>query len=129
MCKEITNCVGYIWWSDKAEPEIIQNKPVVLKSEEIPFIIEGQLFDDKSKISYSIKYVDGQYILKDYIVAEKDYESPNVVKEYRSYRMGEKILKFLEYWESQEDELCLGMKVLQPTKVVFVGFKEEENKL
>ena len=129
MCKEITNCVGYIWWSDKAEPEIIQNKPVVLKNEEIPFIIEGQLFDDKSKISYSIKYVDGQYILKDYIVAEKDYESPNVVKEYRSYRMGEKILKFLEYWESQEDELCLGMKVLQPTKVVFVGFKEEENKL
>jgi CRISPR type III-associated protein (TIGR04423 family) len=129
MCKEITNCVGYIWWSDKAEPEIIQNKPVVLKNEEIPFIIEGQLFDDKSKISYSIKYVDGQYILKDYIVAEKDYESPNVVKEYRSYRMGEKILKFLEYWESQEDELCLGMKVLQPTKVVFVGFKEEEKKL
>lgn len=129
MCKEITNCVGYIWWSDKAEAEIIQNKPVVLKNEEIPFIIEGQLFDDKSKISYSIKYVDGQYILKDYIVAEKDYESPNVVKEYRSYRMGEKILKFLEYWESQEDELCLGMKVLQPTKVVFVGFKEEEKKL
>lgn len=129
MCKEITNCVGYIWWSDKAEPEIIQNKPVVLKNEEIPFIIEGQLFDDKSKISYSIKYVDRQYILKDYIVAEKDYESPNVVKEYRSYRMGEKILKFLEYWESQEDELCLGMKVLQPTKVVFVGFKEEEKKL
>lgn len=129
MCKEITNCVGYIWWSDKAEPEIIQNKSVVLKNEEIPFIIEGQLFDDKSKISYSIKYVDGQYILKDYIVAEKDYESPNVVKEYRSYRMGEKILKFLEYWESQEDELCLGMKVLQPTKVVFVGFKEEEKKL
>ena len=129
MCKEITNCVGYIWWSDKAEPEIIQNKPVVLKNEEIPSIIEGQLFDDKSKISYIIKYVDGQYILKDYIVAEKDYESPNVVKEYRSYRMGEKILKFLEYWESQEDELCLGMKVLQPTKVVFVGFKEEEKKL
>ncbi len=129
MCKEITNCVGYIWWSNKAEPEIIKNKPVVLKNEEIPFIIEGQLFDDKSKTSYSIKYVDGQYILKDYIVAEKDYESPNVVKEYRSYRMGEKILKFLEYWESQEDELCLGMKVLQPTKVVFVGFKEEENKL
>lgn len=129
MCKEITNSVGYIWWSDKAEPEIIQNKSVVLKNEEIPFIIEGQLFDDKSKISYSIKYVDGQYILKDYIVAEKDYESPNVVKEYRSYRMGEKILKFLEYWESQEDELCLGMKVLQPTKVVFVGFKEEEKKL
>ena len=129
MCKEITNCVGYIWWSDKAEPEIIQNKSVVLKNEEIPFIIEGQLFDDKSKISYSIKYVDGQYILKDYIVAEKDYESPNVVKEYRSYRMGENILKFLEYWESQEDELCLGMKVLQPTKVVFVGFKEEKKKL
>ena len=39
MCKEITNCVGYIWWSDKAEPEIIQNKSVVLKNEEIPFII------------------------------------------------------------------------------------------
>ena len=108
-----------------AKVEMVGINTIVMpdQDEEIPFIIEGQLFDDKSKTSYSIKYVDGQYILKDYIVAEKDYESPNVVKEYRSYRMGEKILKFLEYWEPQEDKFCLNMKVLQPTKVVFVGFK------
>lgn len=128
MCKEITNCVGYIWWSDKAEPEIIQNKPVLLKNEEIPFIIEGQLFDGET--SYSIKYVDGKYILKEYRVANEDFNKSNVVlRKYQSHRMEGKILQFLEYWEAANDGLCLGMKVLQPTKVVFVGFKEEEKKL
>ena len=129
MCKEITNSVGYIWWSNETKPEIKENKLVVLKNEEIPFVIEGQLFDGKT--SYSIKYVDGQYIVNSHDVTDKDYESPNVVKEYQSHRMGGKILRFLEYWELQEEEgdLCLDMKVLKPTKIVFVGFKEEKKKL
>jgi len=125
MCRTITNCVGYIWWSDKAEPEIVQNKSVVLKNEEIPFIIEGQLFDDKSKTSYSIKYVDGEYKLKPYVVADEDFNKSNVVlRKYQSHRMGGKILQFLEYWKAEKDELCLDMEVLKPTEVVFVGFKE-----
>lgn len=125
MCRTITNCVGYIWWSDKAEPEIIQNKQVILKNEEIPFIIEGQLFDDESKTSYSIKYVDGEYKLKPYVVADEDFNKSNVVlRKYQSHRMDGKILQFLEYWKAEKDELCLDMEVLKPTEVVFVGFKE-----
>ena len=124
MCRTITNCEGYIWKSDAEKPDIIKkNIPVNLINGEIPFVIEGQLFDGKT--SYSIKYVDGEYLLEENEVLEKDFTDSNVVlREYQSHRMGGRTLLFLEYWEAEKDELCLGMEVLKPAKVVFVGFKE-----
>lgn len=128
MCRQINNCEGYIWRSDAEIPVIITPDDVVeLKNEEIPFVIEGQLFDGKT--SYSIKYVDGNYLVKEYVVDSMDFNHMNNhIKHYQSHRMEGKILKFLEYWETRKDPLCLDMEVLQPTKVVFVGFEEKEDK-
>ena len=128
MCRKIENCEGYIWRSDAETPVIITSSDVVeLNNGEIPFVIEGQLFDGKT--SYSIKNVDGNYIVNEYTVNGTDYNHVNIDKKhYQSHRMEGRILEFLEYWEPQEDPLCLGMEVLKPTKVVFVGFKEEEEK-
>lgn len=128
MSIKINNCEGYIWKSDADRPIIINPQDCVeLENGEIPFVVEGQLFDGKT--SYSIKYVDGNYVIKEFTVEEGDEEHvDNVLKHYQSHRMEGKVLKFLEYWKPQEDSLCLDMKVLQPTKVVFVGFKEKEEK-
>ena len=65
---------GYIWYSDKSEPEVFQSQDFEFDTDEIvnPFIIEGQLYDAQKRVSYSIKFVDGEYICKTYENVSKD---------------------------------------------------------
>ena len=126
---KINKCDGYLWWSDQQEPKVFEGQSIdqCLDETQNPFVVEGLLYDKEEKKSYSIKYVDGQYLIKKYKVevgdlTNKDYES----KSFLSNRMGDHWLKFLRYWEEKEDENCMNMPVLTFTKNVFVGFKEKE---
>lgn len=119
---------GYIWYSDKSEPEVFQEKDFEFDTDKIdnPFIIEGQLYDDQKMISYSIKFVDGKYICKKYEVESTDFNKKDVeIKTFHSNRMDNLKLQFLQYWKEEDDELCEGIKVLQPKELVFVGFVKE----
>lgn len=119
---------GYIWYSDKSKPEIFQNQDFEFDADKIgnPFIIEGQLYDDQKKFSYSIKFVDGKYICKKYEVESTDFNKKDVeIKTFHANRMDNLKLQFLQYWKEEDDELCEGMKVLQPKELVFVGFVKE----
>lgn len=116
---------GYLWYSDQKAPEVYdsQNPLKELQLDDIsnPFVVEGQLFDADSKTSYSIKYVDGRYLIGKYDTAD------SVVCKTECYlgkRMGGKVLQFREYWEEVPDDCCCGMGVLKLDKVVFVGFKK-----
>ena len=125
----IKNCEGYLWWSDQQTPKVYQDDAldICLDETKNPFVVEGQLYDRECRQSYSIKYVDGQYLIIIYNVAERDFaNSDNEQKDFLSNRMGDRRLKFLRYWEEKEDENCIGMPVLTFTKNVFVGFKEKE---
>ncbi len=125
----IKNCEGYLWWSDQQNPQIYQDEAlnICLDETKNPFVVEGQLYDKECRQSYSIKYVDGQYLIIMYKVAEQDLTNPdNEQKHFLSNRMDGRWLKFLRYWEEKEDENCMGMPVLTFTKNVFVGFKEKE---
>ena len=126
---------GYLWMSDKENPTVYENESVTLPEEDTnPFVVEGQLYNEKEGLSYSIKYVDGQYIVQEYEVTETDMKSPNnQVKTYLSNRMGDKKLQFLRYWEEVLDEDNYkdsdnpnGLPVLTQTKNVFIGFKKKE---
>jgi CRISPR type III-associated protein (TIGR04423 family) len=128
----IKNCEGYLWWSDQQIPQVYQDEAldICLDETKNPFVVEGQLYDRECRQSYSIKYVDGQYLIIIYNVAERDFANPdNEQKDFLSNRMGDRRLKFLRYWEEKEDENCIGMPVLTFTKNVFVGFKEKEESL
>lgn len=128
----IKNCEGYLWWSDQQIPQVYQDEAldICLDETKNPFVVEGQLYDRECRQSYSIKYVDGQYLIIIYNVAERDFANPdNEQKVFLSNRMGDRRLKFLRYWEEKEDENCIGMPVLTFTKNVFVGFKEKEESL
>lgn len=119
---------GYIWYSDKSEPEVFQEKDFEFDTDKIdnPFIIEGQLYDDQKKISYSIKFVDGKYVCKKYEVESTDFNKKDVeIKTFHANRMDDLKLQFLQYWKEEDDELCEGMKVLQPAELVFIGFVKE----
>lgn len=126
---------GYLWMSDQENPTIYENDSVTLPTEGAnPFVVEGQLYNEKEGLSYSIKYVDGQYIVQKYEVTEADMKSQdNQIKTYLSNRMGDKKLQFLRYWEDVPDEDNFtdsnnpnGLPVLTQTKNVFIGFKKKE---
>ena len=126
---KINNCEGYLWWSDLQEPKIYNGEALDISLDETknPFVVEGQLYDKKENKSYSIKYVDGKYLINIYKVETSDFTNKdNELKNYLSNRMGGRWLKFLRYWEEKKDENCINMSVLTFTKNVFVGFKEKE---
>lgn len=117
---------GYIWKSDKSDPEVIDCEyECHLDERENPFIIEGQLYCAETGTSYSIKYVDGRYIAKKYNVSEDDFGKENVDKKtFCSNRMDGRRLQFLQYWEAVPNWCCEGMEVNQPAELVFVGFEK-----
>lgn len=124
---KISKCEGYLWWSDKQEPKIYDGDVLDITLDETnnPFVVEGQLYDKEENMSYSIKYVDGQYLINICKVENRDFmNKDNELKSFLSNRMGGRWLKFLRYWEEKEDENCMKMPVLTFTKNVFVGFKK-----
>ena len=126
---KINKCKGYLWWSDQPKPKVYQDESIdiCLYEAKNPFVVEGQLYDEENKESYSIKYVDGKYHINKYKVNESDLiNQDNEVKSYLSNRMDDRWLKFLRYWEEKEDENCMGMPVLTLTKNVFIGFDEKK---
>ena len=129
---------GYLWFSNSEAPIVYDNATIKLpKDGDNPFVVEGQLYNKAKGLSYSIKYVDGQYIVQEYSVTEADLKNPdNQVKTYESNRMGDKRLQFLRYWEEVLDKNNYkdtanpeGLPVLTQTKNVFIGFKEKEDSL
>lgn len=126
---------GYLWMSDQENPTVYENDSVTLPEDGAnPFVVEGQLFNEKEGLSYSIKFVDGHYIVLEHKVTEEDMKNPdNQVKIYLSNRMGDKRLQFLRFWEEIPDEdnytdsnSPQGLPVLTQTKNVFIGFKKKE---
>ena len=124
---KIENCEGYIWKSDQQKPEAIEGKPFNKTFDETqnPFIVEGLLYDKDELMSYSIKFIDGKYLIIKNKVEKDDFTcSDNEEKCYLSNRLGNRWLRFLRYWEVDPDPLCEDMDVLKLTKNVFVGFKK-----
>lgn len=119
---------GYLWYSDAAEPKVYDQEEfeLVIKEDENPFIVEGQLYDTDRMKSISIKFVDGKYIFQTHDVDSLDFNKADVdIKHFMSNRMNGRKLRFLNYWNEMEDALCDNMKVLVPSKRVFAGFVNE----
>lgn len=126
---QINKCEGYLWWSDQQKPKVYQDEliDICLDETENPFVVEGLLYDEENKESYSVKYVDGLYLINKYKVDESDFINiDNEEKSYLSNRMDDHWLKFIRYWEEKKDANCMGMSVLTLTKNVFIGFDERK---
>lgn len=125
---------GYVWMSDKDHPEkVLHNEEYCLEraDDANPFVIEAQLYSSEDKVSVSVKYVDGKYIVKEYEnVSPKSVSDTITLKEYDANSKIGGVLQFLQYWDEKDDDevnpLRCGMKELRPGKLVFVGFKKKE---
>lgn len=128
---ESGNYIGYYWKSDANAPQLLPGVPFdeILDEAANPFIIEAQLFNPETHVSYSIKYVDGRYLIhrwdltQDFLTQDFEFDD----KEYQAHpRLGSQVMMFRQYWKAVVDPQCLDMKVLQPHALVFVGFKEQK---
>lgn len=125
---------GYVWMSDENHPEkVLHNEEYSLEiADEVnPFVIEAQLYAPKDKVSVSVKYVDGKYLVKEYENVSPESVSDTItLKEYVANPKIGGELQFLQYWDEKDDDkenpLRCGMKELRPGKLVFVGFKKKE---
>lgn len=125
---------GYTWKSDSPVPTIYNRKPtedniledIILNDEDNPFIIEAQMYDIDNNTSYNVKYVDGKYTAIKYSEIDADGNDTFSLVSYLGNRMDGHNLLFRRYWIEEDDEICEGMKVLQPSSLVFVGFKERK---
>ncbi len=129
------NYEGYLWWSDKENPDVYQNQSIITQEEKPiwptmstnPFIVEGNLWDRINKISYLIRFIDGTYLVYKFDLLNIDYKEI-IEFSYLPYRMPDSIIKlyFKEVWTSKKDPLCNGFDVLQPVFIAFTGFKYKE---
>lgn len=119
---------GYIWMSDETAPKLLKGETLNLNlnPQSNPFVIEAQLLCVDKGISYSIRYVDGQYIVNQWDISEPaDYEE----KVFVPARMPDVVLlKFRQYWTEVSVEDNYDWTTLKPGKLVFVGFELKKEK-
>ena len=113
---------GYYWFSNSEQPVIVDGPfgGLNLLDYNNPFVIEGQLYDKSTQLSYSIKYVDGQYFVRNTEVTE---QMINDAKSYISKWDDNMHLLFTTTWLKKQDPLCCNMEVFVPANLIYVGFK------
>ena len=120
---------GYLWWSNAQEPMVFQNEalPDWPGETDNPFIIEGNIVSKENMLSYSIRFVDGEYQVNRYDLKDlKDKEFISKVYLPIRFSPGIKKLCFKEFWKPVPDEFCENMQVLKPAETVFIGFNCKE---
>ena len=131
---------GYIWRSDSSIPEIILNSEFdfdSIKDDDNPFIVEGELYNEARQLSVSVRYIDGEHILREFSPDALDDYSQKTEIVYTPERAfdakGIKGLDFWQIWRAEENPYCednekKAMKVLRPAELIFRGFiiKESE---
>jgi len=120
---------GYIWMSDREQPEVLHNKTFDFSTITLnPFIIEALLYNATDNISIHIQHT-GQYQIYEYNLKQFPHEQL-VPKEYLPHRLGENVKKviFKQLWIPETDDNCEGMEVLTLKAVVFCGFIKKEKK-
>lgn len=121
---------GYIWRSNSDRPEVLTGDKdyggFTPDAAANPFIIEGNLWDvdDANPTSISIRYVDGKYYIHRTTLTSEERKN---YKTYVAHRIdGYKYLRCVQLWEPRPDPMCEGMEVLEPSKLVFIGFTNSE---
>ena len=115
---------GYIWKSDKSEPEVLLNELYDFDTVSTnPFIIEALLFCKEKNTAIHIQHT-GNYQIAEYdLNALKEEGAVLENKAYLPHRLtGVSKVNFQQVWLAEEDPLCEGMPVLKLKAIVFCGF-------
>ncbi|MEA3448149.1 MAG: TIGR04423 family type III CRISPR-associated protein [Bacteroidota bacterium] len=116
------NYEGYIWYSDKDKPEIVNGS--LPKEPEKVFPVEGMLYDKEEKISLMIRHTDELHIDEfDLKRLENDAECKE--ESYYAHRLGDvSKLKLKQIWQPKKDPVNEDWEYLSMKALVFVGFEK-----
>jgi len=116
---------GWLWHSDRTKPEVIDHvmEELSLDPNANPYIIEGQLWDEDEHRSVSVKFVDGEYLLNEFIVNDEECDQ---AQEFVPHRLpGVASVLMRQRWVQENDPNCCGMPIWVPAGKVFVGFNKK----
>jgi len=116
---------GYIQMSDRRiEDKYIFSTPSNLpKWEELHqgnFIVELVLFDKESNRSILVRQANDTWI-----VIDKKLNGNEDIEKFYTLKENLK-MKIAQIWETEKDEFCLDMEVLEPKYLLFAGFEKDE---
>jgi CRISPR type III-associated protein (TIGR04423 family) len=115
---------GYLWYSDNKNPLVIKDDFKDDLLSELPFVLEGNLWAEKEKLSISIKHINGDYIISSFSLDTID-DLDNKSKKFLSSIPDFTQYKIYQHWESVANENCENMLVAKPLWFAFVGFIKE----
>ncbi len=120
---------GYLWYSNEKAPDTMLDQQLPdFANLANPFIVEGNLFDAASNLSYQIRTMDGVTSVMQYDMHTLPDGHQVIDKMYLPQRLHKSVkeLLFAEVWVPEPDPLCENMPVLKPAFAAFVGFKFKE---
>lgn len=121
------NFVGYYWLSNAQKPKIVNGDfPQNILEQQLPFIVEGSLYDAAIKCSIAIRHNGEKHVIYKYDLSSLTGIEINDVAFIAHRMLGKGKVKFRELWREEEDPLCAGMTTLRPHARVFVGFDENQ---
>ena len=130
--------VGYIWRSDSDRPEVLTGDKeyggFTPDAAANPFIIYGNLWDDDNRTSISIRYAEGRYYIHRTVLTPEEVKGTtdhSTIKKYLAHHINNgtdkgTYLRFVQLWEPRPDPMCENMEVLEPSKLVFIGFTNDK---
>jgi len=121
---------GYIWMSDKKEPEVLNDESFDFSKVGVnPFMIEALLYCKDENISLTIRHT-GKYHINEIDLNSLPVGAELVDIEYLPHRLKDekkaidvKKVCFKQLWTPENDANCEGWPVLKMKALVFTGFK------
>lgn len=125
IVSEVSEYIGYLWYSDRELPEMVNGAVVFSEGIENHFIIEGHLYAIDGSRSISIKEVGGEVIIGEV----KWKEIPEMVvleKKLFLQHAANGFVEFVQAWVPEKDVECENFEVLVPAWIAFTGFIKKE---
>ncbi len=126
-----TGYMGYYWYSDKTDP-VNNLSDLKLSENQVPFIIEGYLYNENTQESISIKNYNGEYCITKFNINEIDKNEEKLKLSDTEEKVpainkiaNNKNIKIRRLQEKITDDL--GFYSWKDVADIFVGFEEKTN--
>lgn len=121
---------GYVWFSNKKEPQILDKALFdSIQFEENTFIIEALLWNaEDGGTSIMVRHT-GKYHIQEFKLKELPTGHELVDKVYLPHHLDKvKNVCFKQLWIPEPDALCEGMPVMTMKALIFTGFNSSTEK-
>lgn len=114
---------GYLWYSNATGPKVVNKETGAIVAEkltDLPFVLEGELWNTNTHISLKIRWFNGSYQYATQHISDSKLHIPITIAIVPG--MKKKAL-LVQHAEWVDDPLLKDVKVCRPGQFWFMGFK------